>query len=724
MKKSIITVIGTPKSGISILAQCLRMLGLTGLDDKARIDITSIHDLLFQEMDHSPAMAGSLPPGWMHTPGTKRARELINALIADCRKENGGFFLAAPFLDRFMPLWAEAFQKAGLAPRFVLMLRHPWEAASSLACEENIDLAKAHRIWLTHAQDALRFCQGHVLITFDQLLADPVSILVQMGKKLNLAWPNDPWSVSSSLLDFVQPSLKHHHASNLPDNVKKNFQAYARLYQEIGRGQWAEMADGNFPDLHLSPELGVTLSKGIISVQSPTSAVPDLVESLLDVIGQYEKQAASRQAEQERIITEPGPSLFARVVFPSTRVGGEIVETIPLIANEWQKISLTVPEPILLKDKPIIFKPLNTNGTVLISSITILNKTTNDLLWTAQNAEEFNQLFLEKTVFRLPDQDKMALLITSDNPCILLTFIKQLPDCPMDIVVWMKASIDQTIVHEYFKTQYELQNQNSELLAQIKELKNNFSSFRNHFDRSLGKKIQNSTKQIEAFMGIQSVLQNGIVLPEMHGWPISSDFALYLINIIRTNDYDFIIEFGSGTSTVLIAQALKQIKSKRTDRPATRQIAFEHLEEYYLKTLSLLQTAHVSDARDTLRLTPLVPYKDPTGEYSYYNCNEALAALSGTFKESNDPPKILMLVDGPPGVTCKNARYPALTHVLPHFSQAKIDILLDDSDRPDEKETVKFWKAHLGNTQIPHRQIELQFEKGACFFQINFDKPK
>lgn len=443
MRNSIITVIGTPKSGISILGQCLRMLGMTSLDDHAETDTSTIHGLLFQDLDHSPTMAGPFPQGWMQSPGAERARQRIEALIAACRNETGSLFLADPFLCRFMSLWTEAFQEAGLASRFVLMVRHPWEAAPSLAGDENLDLAKAHLLWLAHVTDALRACQdqGHVLVTFDQLLADPVSTLVRIGTESDLTWPNDPWSVSSLLLDFVQPNLKRHHISNLPDKDKHSFQAYERLYQEIRRGQWSGEA------------------KGIIPVQSPTTAGPDLVESLLDVVGQYEKRAASRQAEQERIAAESGPPLFAQVVFPSTREGGEVVETIPLIADEWQHITLPVPEPTLLKDKPIIFKPLNTNGTVKISAISLINRVTGNSVWSAKTSNEFDQIVVQGSAVRLPAKENFILLVTGNGPFILFPKAKDVFDFPVQYTMWIKPTRGQAFVQNHlFPVAYNLQN--------------------------------------------------------------------------------------------------------------------------------------------------------------------------------------------------------------------------------------------------------------------------
>ena len=70
---------------------------------------------------------------------------------------------------------------------------------------------------------------------------------MRMGTELGLTWPKDPWLVLSSLLDYIQPNLKQHHISNLPDKDKQAFQAYERLYQEIRRGTMARNRPAAIP---------------------------------------------------------------------------------------------------------------------------------------------------------------------------------------------------------------------------------------------------------------------------------------------------------------------------------------------------------------------------------------------------------------------------------------------------------------------------------------------
>ena len=65
----------------------------------------------------------------------------------------------------------------------------------------------------------------------------------------------------------------------------------------------------------------------------------------------------------------------------------------------------------------------------------------------------------------------------------------------------------------------------------------------------------NAVKQVEAYTSLQGYLATGELMPILHGWPISPDFALLLVQLLEQQSFDAIIEFGSG-STLVVARAL------------------------------------------------------------------------------------------------------------------------------------------------------------------------
>ncbi len=243
-----------------------------------------------------------------------------------------------------------------------------------------------------------------------------------------------------------------------------------------------------------------------------------------------------------------------------------------------------------------------------------------------------------------------------------------------------------------------------------------------HIERAQKKEISNSTKQIEYFMRLQHYLGPAIMIPEVHNWPISPDFGLLIINRVEENHYDAVIEFGSGTSTVLLAKAVQHVE-QRNKTPASPVLSFDHLEKYHTQTKGYLRRAGLEHIVN-LVLAPLAPYAGPGNlEYMYYDCESSLRQLmDGLPKKS---PKILVIVDGPPTVTGKHARFPALPILLNICAGAAFDCIMDDYIRDDEKNIVAEWIELLTLQNIRYEKIEFNMlEKQACLIAIDSSNSK
>ncbi len=245
---------------------------------------------------------------------------------------------------------------------------------------------------------------------------------------------------------------------------------------------------------------------------------------------------------------------------------------------------------------------------------------------------------------------------------------------------------------------------NAEVLAAL-------GSFREHLERLIQRESLNVIKQLEAYDAVRSALGTEVDLPEFHGWPVSADFAAHLLKLLRTRQFDMIIEFGSGTSTVVIAATLARQSTASSDRQKVPQVAFEHSPDHLAATRRHLQALQ-ADAGDIVREALLVPYQLSSGAVApYYDCSSVLEAMRAGHPA---PRSILVLVDGPPAATAPHARYPALECVLGAFPTSGLCILLDDFRRAEEKETVERWKADLVRIGRSFSATTLAFEKGAC----------
>jgi FkbM family methyltransferase len=278
------------------------------------------------------------------------------------------------------------------------------------------------------------------------------------------------------------------------------------------------------------------------------------------------------------------------------------------------------------------------------------------------------------------------------------------------------------------------------LLKQVQNQNDAMNKNHNSLVSKLKYGFDNSVKQVESFIGVQSYLETGQLAMEYHGWPISSDVALFLLGKVEKNNYDLIIEFGSGTSTQLFAKAINnQVKNQathidddlsfigrdKTDSSAlstlplelpNRIVTFEHNKKYHSKTMAELKANKLSHLVDLVH-APLIEMKIENEDYLYYSCETKLSQLASIYAERTA--RILVLIDGPPGATGPLARLPAIPLLLNYLGKHQLDIVLDDYKRQEEKDTVVRWKKQFEKRYLEYNEEQVQCEKGVFFCRIN-----
>lgn len=260
--------------------------------------------------------------------------------------------------------------------------------------------------------------------------------------------------------------------------------------------------------------------------------------------------------------------------------------------------------------------------------------------------------------------------------------------------------------------------QKREIESEMKKQGDALNRYRSAIDSTIKKELSNATKQIEAFIGMQSYFSTGdlpMVNPERHTWPISPDFSLYLIGLLEARNHNLVIEFGSGISTVVVAKTIAKMARQAPTAGAVEFISFDHLEKFYEETLGRIRQANVAQYARVIH-APLKEIELKGRVVAYYDCVETLTELAQ--RHPANSLRILVIVDGPPAATGKNARYPAGPLMLAHFAGATIDLLLDDYIRDDEKEIARMWEAEITAAGLQFTTTESKLEKDACLITI------
>jgi len=149
--------------------------------------------------------------------------------------------------------------------------------------------------------------------------------------------------------------------------------------------------------------------------------------------------------------------------------------------------------------------------------------------------------------------------------------------------------------------------------------------------------------------------------------------VLSTLRLILERRPSLVVECGSGTSTIWIAAALKQLGSGRV-------VSLEHLEEYAERTREALSKQGLLGFAE-VRHAPLAEISVDDRASQWYD-PAFVADLAGVD---------LLLVDGPPKSVGENARHPAVPVLADKLVPGAI-IVVDDTDRPAEIESIERWR--------------------------------
>ena len=197
--------------------------------------------------------------------------------------------------------------------------------------------------------------------------------------------------------------------------------------------------------------------------------------------------------------------------------------------------------------------------------------------------------------------------------------------------------------------------------------------------------------QTEALLGLYYEIKPVRAFPATRSWVASPDLLRYLYLTVQRERPELILECGSGLSTVILAYGL------RDSAHGGKVVALEHLETFARQTTELLEEHELTSFAE-VRFAPLSDVALGDETLRWYDPS----ALPGE-------PIDLVVVDGPPGDTSPQARYPALPLIREQLTPAAV-VLLDDYEREEEREVVERWQEVVG----PFDVAALPHEKGTA----------
>lgn len=221
-KKKLVVVLGMHRSGTSVVARSLQVMG-ANLGDRLIQPIKDQNDKGFWEDSDlnslNDEMLNALNSGWHFLTPIQpvdveklckdgylvRAVEMLREKTSDLPI----FGFKDPRVAKLLLFWKEAFAESGLNVSYVLAIRHPLSVSKSLTNRNNFDTEKNHLLWLDHVISSLvgTIGENRILIDYDALMQTPDSELAKAAKALGLTI--DKVELNSFKTEFLDNQLRH-----------------------------------------------------------------------------------------------------------------------------------------------------------------------------------------------------------------------------------------------------------------------------------------------------------------------------------------------------------------------------------------------------------------------------------------------------------------------------------------------------------------------------------
>ncbi|MDW5286465.1 class I SAM-dependent methyltransferase [Alteromonas macleodii] len=212
-------------------------------------------------------------------------------------------------------------------------------------------------------------------------------------------------------------------------------------------------------------------------------------------------------------------------------------------------------------------------------------------------------------------------------------------------------------------------------------------------ERTNRKLINQVYTQMESLFWLEKRLALKNQLPPLRGWATSPDVLLKMHSHIIETKPKCIVEFGSGASTVVIADALRQ-------NGVGKLYSFDNSEEFGAKTLKNLELESLENWVE-LDVSELVEWEGDHMNPEHQN-NSSLWYNIESLQQVKDID--FVWVDGPPGNSCKYSRFPALPAVKSQLAKAA-QVWMDDTIREEEYEICERW-SELVNGALTFFELE------------------
>jgi glycosyltransferase involved in cell wall biosynthesis len=296
--RSVVVVLGVHRSGTSLTARALNVLGvrfgdklIPGRRDNPlgfweHSEIVQQTKSIEAKLGVHPFQGGLVVPPrseWWDDETIAPERQTLTEILSreiDAAESIFGFKDPRSFI--LLPLWQGIFQDAGIAPRYVLALREPADAIASMM-RRGVSGGAAETVWLAHLSEGLRVMDRppEIAVSYERWFESPETQAQEVAEALGLP---EAKNAAEELGKAIRTDLRHFSKTGAPYLSPLTQELYASA---------SDCANGSFDAIR---DLAQRASE---AVRLPAELLGELQREPRELRVQFD---AERQSLQEEII--------------------------------------------------------------------------------------------------------------------------------------------------------------------------------------------------------------------------------------------------------------------------------------------------------------------------------------------------------------------------------------------------------------------------------------
>jgi hypothetical protein len=224
----IVCVLGMHRSGTSLLARVLNLLGVyLGPDDHLMApaadnpkgfwehrQVLELNEAILKRFGGAADDPPNFPAGWASAAELEDLRNRARTLIHHDFGAAGVWGWKDSRTCLTLPFWQHLLPDM----HYVLCFREPWEVVQSLQRRNGYSLAKGLHLWVASIHSALLYTAGgpRTLVFFEDILADWQPEVRRLAGFLGMSEGGEHPDVQEAIAAFIDKNLRHHHRDALP----------------------------------------------------------------------------------------------------------------------------------------------------------------------------------------------------------------------------------------------------------------------------------------------------------------------------------------------------------------------------------------------------------------------------------------------------------------------------------------------------------------------------